>query len=185
MKKTACILIMFFAFVTCLSADNMQKFACMIKGKVTVESFFKAIPASIISIKPEYQRQKPAVLDIPNGYLSLSYEEHEGNSVEYVAALYTAGANNSRTFLMVTRNVHPIAQMQSTEKFWIFEYSSGTCTEQSSTVLPMKKDWSIVKLPRRGTDLVCCELKGGENGIAEECTTFSWSIKSGTFSVKK
>ena len=155
MKKTACMIMMCVALVMNLSADNSQKFACKIKGNVTVDSFFKAIPPSQISIKPEYQKQKPAVLDIANGYLSLSYEENEGNSVEYIAALYTAGANNGRNFLMVTRNIHPVAQMPSTEKFWIFEYSAGTCTEQSSHSAAREKGTGASSSCRAGEPTSC------------------------------
>jgi hypothetical protein len=190
MKKIAAITVM----VLCFSlgsgliagiSTSKQRCACRIPGGITVDSLFSAIQPACIGIKPEFQKAKPSILDRKNGYMCLTYDENPGNTVEYIAALYTAGKKNDRVFLMVTRSVKYIAQLPSTENFWIFEYVNGTCIEKTDSVLPAGKQWSIIRLPQKGTDLECCEMKGTENGIAEECTTYSWDLMKGEFKIKK
>jgi len=171
------------------TSSAQQSFTCKIAGSVTVDSIFRAIPPDKISMEPEGQKAKPAVLDRKNGYLSLSYKI-QAQTIDYSAALYTSGNKNERIFLMVTRYVHYVARFPSTEGFWIFEYTPAKCIEQTDAILPSWHDWSIIKLPQKGTDLICCKMEGvktdkGEDALGEVCATFSWDIRKGIFVKKK
>ena len=106
-------------------------------------------------MEPEGQKAKPTVLDLANGYVSLSYKI-QSQTIDYTAALYNAGQKNERILLMVTHYVHYVAQFPSTEGLWIFEYTPGNCLEQTNAIMPSWHEWSAIKLPQKGTDLICC-----------------------------
>jgi hypothetical protein len=168
-------------------ASSQQGFPCTITGGVTVDSLFRAIPPGRINIEAGQQKTKPAVLDRKNGYMLLSYKDQSSNTIEYGAALYTGGAKNERTFLMVTLTRGYIAQLPSTEGFWIFEYTPGKCVELTDSLFPFRGagDCSTIKLPRMGTDLTCCAMKGDDRGLREVCTTYLWDLKNARFVKKK
>jgi hypothetical protein len=129
---------------------------------------------------------KPTVLDRTNGYLNFSYNDQSGNTITYTAALYTGGPKGGRIFLMVTQDIHSIAQIPHTEGFWIFEYSPGACTDMTEAIRPWSNNGGrTVKLPRKGTDLEQCELQGDSNGLKEVCTTYAWNIREAKFIKKK
>jgi hypothetical protein len=178
---TFCILLMSPLYAE--NSSSKQNFTCKITGGVTVDSLFRAIPADRISLEPEGQKAQPAVLDRKNGYLNISYKAHD-QTIEYAAALYTGGQKNEKIFLLVTRYVGYIASLPSTEGFWIFEYSAGKCIEETDAILSPRHAWSKIKLPRFGTDLVCCEMKGDDRGLRDECTTFIWDMRKAKF-IKK
>jgi hypothetical protein len=160
-------------------------FVCRVNGGITVDSLFRAIPPDRIAIDAERQKSRPEELDRANGYLKMSFKDTSGNTITYTAALYTAGQKNSRIFLMVTRDVHYIAQFPFTEGFWIFEYSPGMCAAVTDAILPLGHEGGLIKLPRKGTDLVRCVLIGDTNGMREECTTYAWNLKEAKFIKKK
>ncbi len=171
-----------------LAADTTvttQSFSCKPKGGVTIDSFFRAIPPDRIGIEASQQGAKPAVLDRKNGYLSLSYQDQSGNTIGYSAALYTSEKKENRIFLIVARTMHYVAQLPYTDGFWIFEYSTGQCTDETDAMFPWKADGSTIILPQIGTDLVRCEKVGDEKGLRELCTTYLWDVREVKFRKKK
>jgi hypothetical protein len=158
-------------------------FDLKISGPVTVDSLFRAIPPDRITIEKAQQKGQYATLDRANGYLALKYKDESGNAIMYAAALYTAGQNR-RTFLMVTRAINYIAQLPYTEKFWIFEFSSGKCYDLTDNMFPWKREGDTITLPRKGTDLVQCIRTADDRGMREDCTTYTWDIRKAQFRKK-
>ena len=188
MKYCAAVLSLLTVLLSMLYAETPEptrSFACLVTGNATVDSLFQSIPPQQISIEMARQKSRPAVLDRINGYLFLSYHDQSGNTIEYTAALYTAGQNGKRAFLMVARTMHYIAQAPFTEGFWIYEYYPGTCINRTDDIFPWKNDGSLIKLPRKGTDLFRCIREGDDAGIKEVCSTFSWDLRKAKFSEKK
>ena len=188
MKYTIIALLLAALLSSILAADagkSTQSFSCKPKGGVTIDSLFRAIPPDRIGIEESQQKAKPSMLDRSNGYLSLSYQDRSGNSIEYSSALFTSEKKDNRVFLIVARTMHYVAQLPYTEGFWIFEYSPGKCTDETDAILPWKEDGSLIKLPRIGTDLIRCEKIGDEKGLREECTTYSWDVREAKFKKKK
>jgi len=188
MKHPAFLFALFCLLSTAVHADPQRSkpgFKCDLKGGFTVDSLFRAVPSRMILIEPERQKARPDVLDRNNGYMNIKYRDGSGNSIEYTAALYIGGKAMNRTFIIITRDIHPVAQLPSTEKYWVFEYSSGTCSDQTVAMIPWKSGVSTVRLPRKGTDLEACEMKGGEAGIKEECTVYTWDVGMSRFGRKK
>lgn len=167
--------------------DAKNNFDWKIAGPVTVDSLFRAIPPDRINIVSARQKMKPNVLDRTNGYLELTYSDQSGNSFTYTAALYTTGQKRKRIFLVVARNVHPIATFPSTDGFWIFEYSSGKCFDMTDIMSPVKMGvgGGLVKLPQKGTDLKYCNMVGANEGMMEVCTMYIWDGMKAQFREKK
>ncbi len=100
MKYTIIALSLAVAFSPVLAADarkSTQSFSCKPKGAVTIDALFRAIPPDRIGIEGAQQKAKPAVLDRSNGYLSLTYRDQSGNSIEYSAALFISSQLESAT----------------------------------------------------------------------------------------
>jgi hypothetical protein len=188
MKYCSTVLSLFLILLSMLSAEAkepIRSFECPLPGNVSVDSLFQSIPPQHIAIDAAQQKSRPAVLDRSNGYLFLSYRDSSGNTIEYTGALFTAGQNGKRTFLMIARTMHYIAQFPFTEGFWIYEYTPGTCINRTDDIFPWKNDGSLIKLPRKGTDVLRCIREGDEKGIKEVCSTFSWDTRTARFRGKK
>lgn len=188
MKYKAILLsqvIVMLAINTAEPQKAVSRFNITISGPVTVDSFFKAIPSDRIMIVAAHQKGNYGILDRANGYLSLHYKDDSGNGIEYTAALYTAGQQKKRVFLMVARAINYIAQLPYTEKFWILEYSSGACYDLSDTMFPWKREGDTIKLPQKGTDLVQCVRTGDDRGLRDDCTTYAWDLVKGEFKKKR
>jgi hypothetical protein len=161
------------------SAD--RSFECRVAGEITVDSLFQALPPARIAIDAAQPTLRQEELDRPNGYLKKSCQDSSGNTITYTAAMYTAGQNNGRIFLMITRDINYIAQFPFTEGFWIFEYSSGRCADVTGTIFPWRNDGSLVKLPRYGTDLQRCARKADAAGLREVCVIYAWNSMDAQF----
>ena len=183
--RVALVLALLMPFLSADAGVSKRDCACAVTGGVFVDSLFRAIPADLINIDKARQKARPAALDRPNGFMSVTYRDQSGNDIEYTAALYTGGPKNKRVFLIIAREMHYIAQLPFTEGFWIFEYNSGKCADVTDELRPWTNTGGLVKLPRRGTDISVCANEGDDRGIREVCAVYAWDLAGARFREKK